>query len=355
MGLIPRSLLRLFDRFDLIPRCLRRGSSFGLWWCGKKDCRTLVIAVVVAQGIFLSWKHGFVRADFYHIIQFYFFVPLMLLSVWAMLKPSLLTFHRPLTIILALTLALPCAGMILGGLPYWMVMLRPPGWQQLASNLSALADFPAYLTAIEARLQSNKAKFSLPKIKAVVGRDTVDIFGFEQAIALLNDFNYRPRPVFQSYSAYNRSLIEANRRYYLSDRAPLYVLVKLQSIDDRLAVADDSAALAVILLNYTPIVAERGYLLMRRRPGPATDQQLRLVENRTARFNQSIELPRNGQRLWIELDWDLTWRQKLLEFVYQPDEVTIELTDDRGTSRVYRLSQSLASAGFMISPLAEDS
>jgi hypothetical protein len=28
MGLIPRSLLRLFDRFDRIPRCLRRGSSF---------------------------------------------------------------------------------------------------------------------------------------------------------------------------------------------------------------------------------------------------------------------------------------------------------------------------------------
>jgi len=28
MGLIPRSSLRLFDRFDLIPRSLLRGSSF---------------------------------------------------------------------------------------------------------------------------------------------------------------------------------------------------------------------------------------------------------------------------------------------------------------------------------------
>lgn len=28
MGLIPRSLLRLLDRFEPIPRCLRRGYSF---------------------------------------------------------------------------------------------------------------------------------------------------------------------------------------------------------------------------------------------------------------------------------------------------------------------------------------
>src|SRR5512140_2746072 len=28
MGLIPRSLLRSIDRFEPIPRCLRRGSSF---------------------------------------------------------------------------------------------------------------------------------------------------------------------------------------------------------------------------------------------------------------------------------------------------------------------------------------
>jgi len=33
----------------------------------------------------------------------------------------------------------------------------------------------------------------------LVGRP-LDVLGFEQAVPLFNDFNYRPRPVFQSYS-----------------------------------------------------------------------------------------------------------------------------------------------------------
>ena len=61
---------------------------------------------------------------------------------------------------------------------------------------------------------------ALPQIKRTIGQSTVDVFGYGQSLAIANDLNYTPRPIFQGYSAYTPALVKANADFYRSAGAP---------------------------------------------------------------------------------------------------------------------------------------
>jgi len=249
---------------------------------------------------------------------------------------------------------LPYLGTILGGPIYSAVILRPASVTNIRTNLSAFADFPAYLDSMNDRLRVAKIKYELPKVKALVGSETLDVFGSEQGVALLNDFNYRPRPVFQSYSAYNEFLNLANQRFYQGPKSPRFVLMKLQTIDGRIVAGDDSAALEFILRHYQPLLAERGYVLLKKRDLPNVFLDRSLVEQRSVKFSDRIDIPASDSNYWIQIAWKTNWRGKLQGMLYQPSEVRIELTDQDGSLRSYRLTQQIASTGFLLQPFLNE-
>jgi hypothetical protein len=86
----------------------------------------------------------------------------------------------------------------------------------------------------------------------LVGADTVDILPWETGIAWAADLNWRPRPVFQSYSAYTAALDELNARSLERERGPEWVLWhwSKQSIDGRYALFDEPSTLRTLLCNY---------------------------------------------------------------------------------------------------------
>jgi hypothetical protein len=327
----------------------------GLTIFSDKEPTRFVVAFLLAQAMLLSWRHGFLRAEFYHIIQFYLFSQLVLITAFAVQKPPVLIYRTCLSRVILVGLVLPFVGIGLGGHPYWSVLVQPTAWTNLKENFTVLSNFSGYRVDIEQRLLAAKARYALPKIKALVGQESVDIFGFEQGIALLNDFNYRPRPVFQSYSAYNSFLVQANQKFFLSVQAPRFVLLKLQSIDNRFPAADDSAALETILYHYEPVAAERGFLLLSRLKKDDIITPRRLVADRIAVLNEPVELPVSRSPIWIQINWDATWREQLQELVYQPSEVNIEITTQQGVKQMFRLIEPLARSGFLLSPVLFDS
>jgi hypothetical protein len=353
-----KSMFQASDTASLIVGCAILAISVislvGLAVCSDKKPIKYLITFLVVQCIFLSWRHGFLRAEFYHIIQYYLFSQLALISAWAVLKPYVVICRKHLSIIVVLALVLPFAGIFVGGPFYWLVLIKPTGWANLKDALISISNFPNYLEKLEDQLATAKARHALPKTKALVGRESVDVFGFEQAIALLNEFNYRPRPVFQSYSAYDSFLVQANQQYYLSDRAPRFVLFKLQSIDDRVPAGDDSTTLETILLNYIPVLAERGYLLLKRLEKPTVTIPRRLVAEKMAAFNDIIQLPASQSPFWIQIDWTTSWHEKLRELAYQSSEVNIEITTQRRIKQTFRLIEPLARVGFLLSPFLFD-
>lgn len=326
----------------------------GLAICSGKPSIKYLLAFLFVECLLLSWRHGFLRAEFYHIIQYYLFSQLALISAWAVLNPYPVSYRKQLSIVVVFGLLLPFAGIFVGGPFYWLVLIKPTGWANLRDGLTSISNFSNYREKIGDQLATAKAKHALPKIKALVGRESVDVFGFEQAIALLNEFNYRPRPVFQSYSAYDYFLVQANQQYYLSDRAPRFVLFKLQSIDDRVPAGDDSSTLETILQNYIPMVAERGYLLLRKSEKPGVIVPRGLVAEKMAAFDEIIDVPVGESPLWIQIDWTTSWHERLRELAYQPSEVNIEITTQHRNKHTFRLIEPLARVGFLLTPFLFD-
>ena len=90
----------------------------------------------------------------------------------------------------------------------------------------------------------------------------MDVFGEQQFYALYNNLNYRPRPVFQSFTNLQcRRLIDLNEQFYLSPAAPEYVLFALGAIDRRLPPLADAMVLRHLLINFEPVAGEAGLLV----------------------------------------------------------------------------------------------
>ena len=93
-------------------------------------------------------------------------------------------------------------------------------------NLQTVFSLSALKASREQSLAELKATYNLSMIKDKVGNNTVDIISYEQGVLLLNDLNWHPRPVFQSYSAYNQHLLELNAKFFIGSNAPKFVIYK---------------------------------------------------------------------------------------------------------------------------------
>src|SRR5437867_11889722 len=90
----------------------------------------------------------------------------------------------------------------------------------------------------------------LPTARNMLGASRLDVIGQDQSYGIFNHLNYRPRPVFQSYMAYNLPLMRLNEQFYLSPEAPDYVLFRLAPIDHKFPPLEDAWTLRCLLINY---------------------------------------------------------------------------------------------------------
>jgi hypothetical protein len=295
--------------------------------------------------LFLLWKHAFTRYE-NHASRFFFFYPQLLLSSW-LLNRSTRGFDRiPLT---ATAVAIVCALRGATATQHGAVTEASPRTErQLTYAYRVLANYMEYDLAREKGLREAKDKYYLPKIRAVVGSRTVDVFGYRQGIALLNELNYVPRPVFQGYSAYTPSLIALNTEHYQSINRPEFVISKLETIDHRFPTLDDSKVLLELLYRYQPVASESGWQLWKA-VNPFQTIKPRSVFSVNAQFGQEVQIPA-GSPIWLELELRQTGWGKVRSLLYKSALVMIELGDDAGQTSRYRMVPSMATSGFLLNP-----
>lgn len=316
--------------------------------------RALANAVVLAGFIFLNWKHGFVRSDG-HMIGF-FFCALLPLSAYPSLLDDPPRFRRMHYTIFLLTAVMALWG-IESALYHTMRTCFGIIEGKIWTNLERTFDPAGTKLVYHDRLVNARDNANLVQTRAVVGRSTVDVLGFEQAVALFNDLNYRPRPIFQSYSVFTPYLGRMNGRYYESDNAPEFVLLKIQSIDWRLPMMDDSEVWRLLPHRYDFVHTERNYQLWRRQPGkfdPATIAPLPLAKADLAVGEKLSLEPYAGKRLWARIDLQESLIGRLHTFLYKPATVKLVLTDATGSESEYLLSLPMGRIGFILSPIIED-
>ena len=316
--------------------------------------RSLVLTTGLGAFVYLNWKHGFIRADG-HQVGFYYAALTIAVTAPLLLEDGP-RFGLPKQLLLAavglislvgLEQALP--GVVRGALG---------GTQYEADRNISFFLGRAYTRGLyDDKLRGERDAAELLKTKATIGKSSVDVLGFEQAIALYNGFNYRPRPVFQGYSAYTPYLSRLNYDFFASDRAPDFVLFKLQTIDGRLHTMDDPHALRLLVQRYTYLFTEQGFTLWQRKPGPfdAAAYEPKPLRSGTIRLGEKMPLSDlASQNVWVEIDYHLNLLGKLRRFFFKPPLVQLHITDDKGIETAHRLPQPIGRAGFMLNPVLDD-
>jgi|GEM_PF-3146281 len=325
---------------------------------GSRWIESCLKSVIVLGCAFLSWKHAFVRADAGHTIFFVvtaFPYSCLLTTIsqigngGSRLKVS--SWHSvlrasPALIVLAVTIAAS----------HQTPNLYVHAGQSLKSGVERIVESPsAKLPQLKEIPTEQWNNWRLPQIASVVRNAKVDIVNFQQNYALLNGLNYRPRPVFQSYSSYTPYLHQVNLDYYRSTSRPDYLLFQLESIDARHPWLDDAPLMLDLLTKWTPRLREKGFLLLEPPPLDIPQGTWREIHSGKARWGRNIELPSQPPHTLIALRVDAPRSSlgKLKGFLYQPSltQLTLQMQDGRKVTR--RFIPTMATTGVQLSPYLE--
>jgi hypothetical protein len=308
--------------------------------------RALLLAWLLLLS-FAVWKHGCVRVGRPYYLGFITVLALVL-EVLPCARPAARRWARALVPVI-------CGASLITLQMFWFV-----GWpaslgvpfREFGQHLGWLLNPAGYQRQVEAGLAVNRREAQLPRCSALIGRASVDVFDEWQAYALHNGWNYRPRPVFQSYVACDRFLMQLNEQFYLSPAAPEYVLFRLFGFDRKFPPLEDAPLLRMLLANYEPVLTEGRFLLLKRaavRPAPVT-----AVRAGAVRLGQPIDLREFGDNdLWLDISLEPTWLGRLRQVFYRPPMVRLAAWREPGGKLLARnrAPPQMMSAGFLASPL----
>ncbi len=312
-----------------------------------------VIAGFIMLGLFLVWKSSVIRQGIGHVKIFFNF---------ALIAPFFLDYNRNMSAMRLLTYrtlrymaiftALAGLFVVLGSTNYQPHNFIGKWNEKVFNNLHTLFNLQ-HKENNEKNFVNFKQQYDLPNIRKSVGQSTVDIFSWEQGVLFLNELNWHPRPVFQSYTAYTPSLIATNGDFYASDKAPEFVILKLQAIDRQFPLMNDAEAIKIVLRDYQPVLSEKGYLLLKRKPrGQGFVSKGERLLTRQIKIDELLDIRLMSHKsLLLSLDIRKSLLGHLYTLLYRLPEVYLEIVATDGTKMSYRVIPKMTTSGFVINPL----
>ncbi|MDR2675793.1 MAG: hypothetical protein LBC18_13265 [Opitutaceae bacterium] len=208
---------------------------------------------------------------------------------------------------------------------------------------------PRGRAAYEGELARLRKLHALPAMRAAAGRGSVDALGQNQHKVFYNDFHYTPRPMFQSYSVYSEKLARANHAFLKSERAPEFMIVDTETIDNRLPLQSDSLAWLDVADDYEWVCDEGTVALWRRRADGGGRLRLEREARGTARLMEFVGLP-DGP-VWLRLDVRLSLLGEARKLPGWPPVFYLDVKMRNGAITSFRLIRDAARAGFVVSPV----
>jgi hypothetical protein len=202
----------------------------------------------------------------------------------------------------------------------------------------------------QARLIKLNQEVTLPKLAG-----SSDIYSYGQSYLLAAGNQWNPRPVIQSYQADTPELIKRNCQHLLGSTKPDNLFFKVETIDDRLPALDDGASWPIILANYQPVkMVAHDYLLLKQHPSKLSMHSFGV---RHYNLGDLVKIPAVSANTIIFAK--ITIRRSLLgmlsECLFRSTLLNITIHLPQQQSRMYRLIAAMAEAGFIITPLIDNS
>lgn len=334
-------------------------AAIAAWaWRVRRSPRRVALYVLIAAAMVLAYRAGATRADNGHLAivwSVYAWSAALLAGLGCEdtrargLRQSTAVF---VLVMVILTLALPRLSRTYSshtlGEFYSGRLTASYATAQLRELLHPVR---GYQTRYRTWMQDRTA-LALPLIKQTVGHGTIDALLNAQSALLANGLNYRPRPVFQSYSAYSGELAELNARFFLSPRAPQWVMLNWTAISGDYPTSEDPRALLRILQDYRPVLTERNYVLFRRRGAPpAPAATAGRARDLPVRFANATPIPASMTDAWFaRFDVRLTPYGKVEAALFRPPKFEVEARLRDGGTRTYTVTPAIARSGFVLSP-----
>jgi len=186
---------------------------------------------------------------------------------------------------------------------------------------------------------------------------SADVYPLSQALALPQGLTCRPRPVFQSYSAYTPELAQINAAHLRSERAADHILFDIwnfEPFDGRFVAQDDSLSWPELLTRYDIMGMAGQYILMNKSAAPR-QYKFAPVGETVAKFDESIEVPSmKADPIWVIIDIRRSLWGNIIAMLYRPPRVWLTVITRSGKEYRGRLVPGEARAGFLLSPVVEN-
>lgn len=184
-------------------------------------------------------------------------------------------------------------------------------------------------------------------VRNIIGNESVDIIPTEVSLAYFNNLNYKPRPVFQSYSAYTEKLDRKNAESYQGNSAPSFIISSPGSIDYRYFFWDESKTKFEILRSYDAALIEDNFILYKKREHPLGFKivQLDTFKMELGKF-KDVNTFQGLTYARVKIEYSLYG--KLRGFLYQPPDLHVTFLLKNGEEITYRAVNNIISSGVLI-------
>ncbi|HEY6899752.1 MAG TPA: hypothetical protein VI233_03880, partial [Puia sp.] len=300
---------------------------------------------VIAAGLFVMFKAAFVRADD-HIVVFFRNISLL---------AGLLYLFNPANV-WRKSVAIGCT--VVMAIAFWGLFsvknttnpkLPVVSGDFFSTRLHDVKKYFSTAAGFNTAEENLASSLAGPHIwKQLLGNASVDVFPIDISEAYFNDLWYNPRPIIQSYSAYNNFLDSLNYEKYMSPGAPDYILYTTGATDDRYPFFDESKARVAILNHYTVIGKIMGYLLLKKRESASTDWHPIKTDTVYAHLNEDIPIAKTGYLQYSRFSFRHTLYGKLKTFFLQPPALQIRIILNDGEVRTYNAIRPILEGGVLI-------
>jgi len=225
--------------------------------------------------------------------------------------------------------------------------------QKIAANVTALADRRGWQRSRNDAFRNSAQLFALPRIKAAVTDHRTDLLGNALCFALVNQWNYSPRPGLQGFRVLDSALAGQDADAYRGSAAPAFVAQRLQAFDRGLAALEDAPAQRALYAGYDYLFEENGFILWQRRENSAAMTPLgQPVWETKGTWDQPIPLTvQPDHAYWLQIRVHRSLIGCLRQQAWFPADPTLVLKDADGGALSYRTDPAALRTGFLLYPL----
>jgi hypothetical protein len=178
---------------------------------------------------------------------------------------------------------------------------------------------------------------------------SVDVIPSRQSEVIASGLDYTPRPTIQEYTAYSRALIERDRAFFRSTKAPDYVFFAPGSIDGRHPASAEGPLWPLLLQRYEPFKRRYDLLVLRKRQQSLPDL-LKEPIVKQAKLGEPVVVPPTSAPMFVKIDVKYNLLGRVAELLFKPPNVMLRATYDRGSTEEYRLIPAIAREGSVLVP-----